>query len=272
MEYEAQRAFDQYDQVDPANRLVAEVLEQRFNEKLETVGQVKAELEASSAAMQLGVSERAAIMALGNDFAAVWHDAACPMVMKKKIVRTLIEEIIVDLDDNTQQLQFTIHWQGGCHTAFDMPKPMSSAIAHKTSLEDVDLIRQMATRYRDDEIARVLSKLGRKTGKGNRWTQSRVAYARKKYKIAAPESGKLDPDILTLGQATAYSRVSDTTLMRLIRANILPVEQVAPYAPYEIKCSDLDSDPVASILERLRATGKLTLDGVMLANQGSLFE
>jgi len=272
LEYEAQRAFDQFDQVDPANRLVAEVLEQRFNEKLETVEQIKAELEASTAAMQLTVNERAAILALGNDFAEVWHDVACPMVLKKKIARTLIEEIIVDLDDDTLQLQFTIHWQGGCHTAFEMQKPLASSIAHKTSLEDVDLIKQMAKRYGDDAIARVLSKLGRKTGKGNRWTQSRVGYARKKYKIPAPEKGKLDPDILTLGQATAYSRVSDTTLMRLIRANILPIEQVAPYAPYEIKCSDLDSDPVASILERLRATGKLVLDGDMLANQGNLFE
>jgi hypothetical protein len=35
--YEAQRAFEQYNQIDPANRLVAEMLEQRWNEKLETL-------------------------------------------------------------------------------------------------------------------------------------------------------------------------------------------------------------------------------------------
>jgi hypothetical protein len=153
-----------------------------------------------------------------------------------------------------------------------MPKPASGAIAHKTSLEDIDLITQMAKRYTDDAIARVLSKLGRKTGKGNRWTQSRVAYARKKYKIPAPELEKLDPNILTLGQAVAYSRVSDTTLMRLIRANILPVEQVAPYAPYEIKCDDLDNEPVAGILKLFKSTGKLILEGDRLASQGRLFK
>jgi hypothetical protein len=194
------------------------------------------------------------------------------MVLKKKIARIVIEEIIVDLDDDGQQLHFIIHWQGGCHTEFEMPKPLSGALAHKTSLEDIELIKKMAKRYRDDEIARVLSKLGRKTGKGNRWTQSRVAYARKKYKIPAPDLNKLDSNILTLGQATAYSRVSDTTLMRLIRANILPVKQVAPYAPYEIKYDDLDSDPVAGILERLKETGKLDLEGDMSIHQSSLFE
>ena len=273
LRYEAQRAFDQYDQVDPQNRLVAEVLEQRYNEKLEAVAHVDRELETTSgAAPQLSTSERAAVTALGDDFTEVWNDCACPMVIKKKIARILIEEIIVDLDADKQQLHFLIHWQGGCHTDFEMPKPASGAIAHKTSLEDINLITQMAKRYTDDAIARVLSKLGRKTGKGNRWTQSRVAYARKKYKIPAPELETLDPNILTLGQATAYSQVSDTTLMRLIRANILPVEQVAPYAPYEIKCDDLDNEPVAGILKLLKQTGILKLEGDRLASQGSLFK
>ena len=272
LEYEAQRAFDQFDQVDPANRLVAEVLEQRFNEKLEAVEQVKTELKTTSdCARPLSAGEHAAIMELGNDFTGVWHDPDCPMVLKKKIARIVIEEIIVDLDDDGQQLHFIIHWQGGCHTEFEMSKPLSGALAHKTSLEDIELIKKMAKRYRDDEIARVLSKLGRKTGKGNRWTQSRVAYARKKYKIPAPDLNKLDSNILTLGQATAYTQVSDTTLMRLIRAEILPIKQVAPYAPYEIKCDDLDSDPVAGILERLKETGKLDFERHTSINQGSLF-
>jgi len=56
---------------------------------------------------------------------------------------------------------------------------------------------------------------------------------------------------------TRYCGVSDTTLIRLIDNNILAVEQVAPYAPLEIKRTDLESKPVASILERLKATGKV---------------
>jgi hypothetical protein len=36
----------------------------------------------------------------------------------------------------------------------------------------------MAEKYSDTEMAKVLSKLGRKTGKGHRWTKSSVAIAR----------------------------------------------------------------------------------------------
>ncbi len=47
-----------------------------------------------------------------------------------------------------------------------MPKPLSGSVLHKTALEDRELIAKMAQRYGDDEIARVLSKLERRTGKG----------------------------------------------------------------------------------------------------------
>ena len=143
-----------------------------------------------------------------------------------------------------------------------MPKPQSGAVAHKTALENLELITQMARRYRDDEIARVLSKLGRRTGKGNRWSQSRVAYVCKKYAIDPPDETTRNDGIMTLAQATQHSGVSDTTLMRLIQENILAAEQIAPYAPLEIKRADLDSKPVSSTLKRLKATGKLILEGI----------
>jgi hypothetical protein len=183
-----------------------------------------------------------------------------------------MEEIVVDLDDTALQLHFIIHWHGGCHTAFEMPKPMSGAVAHKTTLQDLDVITQMAPRYHDDAIARVLSKLGRRTGKGHRWTQARVAYVRKKYALATADNNASDIALLTLGQATKYCAVSDTTLMRLIREKILPVSQIAPYAPLEIKRADLDREPVAGILQRLKVTGKLILEGNTSTHQGHLFE
>ena len=129
----------------------------------------------------------------------------------------------------------------------------------------------MAQRYRDDETARVLSKLGRRTGKGNRWTQARVATVRRKVGIAAPDPAQLNPDLLNLAQATRYSGVSDLTLMRLIKAEILAADQIAPYARLEIKRSSLDSEPVARIVKHLKATGKLLLDGEPPVEQTSLF-
>ncbi len=94
---------------------------------------------------------------------------------------------------------------------------------------------------------------------------------RRKFRIAAPDAAELDPDVLTLGQATSYTGVSDTTVMRLIKANILAAEQIAPYAPLEIKRSDLDSESVSRIVKHLKATGKLVHNGDPSVEQTSLF-
>ena len=102
------------------------------------------------------------------------------MELKKKIVRTVMEEIVVDLDESTATLHFVIHWNGGCHTEFEMDKPRSG-VGKTTDIKDVELIRKMADRYDDGEIARVLNKLKRTTGKGLSWSQSRVARIRTKH-------------------------------------------------------------------------------------------
>jgi hypothetical protein len=191
--------------VQATTRLVAEVLEQRWEEKLRAVDALKGELDSfDDAPPSLSDTEKEAILALGENFSSVWNDSLCTMVLKKKLARTLVDEILVDLDDESQQLRFIIHWHGGCHTAFEMPKPLSGAVAHKSALEDVELVQKMAPRYGDDEIARVLSKLRRRTGKGKRWTQSRVAYVRKKYDIPKADPTTRDANILTLSQARKY--------------------------------------------------------------------
>ncbi len=256
VEYEAQRAFLQYDQADPGNRLVVDTLEHRWNEKLEKVEQVQNTLDAAQIAPQiLTEQDKQSILALGKHFADTWHHSECPMTLKKKIIRCLIKEIIVDIDKEKQQLSFIIHWQGGSHTSLIIPRPLPANQGHKTVAEDLELIQKMASRYSDAETAKVLSKLGRKTGKGNRWTQSSVGLIRRKLGIKPAPKNK-DVGILNMAQAKHYCGVSDSTLMRLIKANLLPAGQVAPFAPYEIKQSDLDKEPVSSILKTLKKTGK----------------
>lgn len=271
VEYEAQRAFLQYDRADPTNRLVVDTLEQRWNEKLEQVEQVKSALHAAQVVPQtLSNQDKQSIIELGKHFADIWHRPECPMAIKKRIIRCLIKEIIVDVDKKEQCLNFIIHWQGGRHSSLTIPRPLPANQAHKTAGEDLELIKAMSTRYSDSEIAMVLSKLGRKTGKGNRWTKSSVAIIRKRHGIKSAPVHR-DDDILNLAQAKEYCGVSDSTLMRLINANILPAEQVVPFAPYEIKQSDLDSEPVSTILKTLKKTGKLLLKGGTPASQSELF-
>jgi hypothetical protein len=172
--------------------------------------------------------------------------------------------------EEAEMLSFVIHWKGGTHTRFEMPKP-ASGVGKKTSMKDLEVIRRMAIRYGDDEIARVLNKLGRRTGRDKRWNQQRVATARRRYSISGQKRSIPDPEILTLGSAAKHCEVSPTTIKRLVADGVLTRAQVAPWAPRDIRRADLDSPRIRGILNRLRETGKLNLGGDHLADQGRLF-
>lgn len=272
VEYEAQKAFEQYNEVDPRNRLVAAELEKRWNDKLDEVARIKKRISEFEEEVKMPTNEeQEKILQLGEQFQLAWEHENCPPALKKKILRTVIDEIIVNCDDGRGMLNFVIHWVGGCHTQFEIEKPRSADKIHKTNLDDIEIIKKMAIRYDDKTISMVLNKLDRTTGKGNKWNKFRVEYVRKKYSIPCQKKSKKESAIMTLNEAASYCKVSRTTIIRLVESGVLKNNQIAPYAPWEIQQKDLDEDPVSSILKRLKSTGKLDIEGDVLSGQQELF-
>ena len=134
------------------------------------------------------------------------------------------------------------------------------------------MIRRMAVRYGDDEIARVLNKLGRRTATGKCWNEQRVAMIQRKHTIAGQRRSTPDPEILTMRAAAQYCNVSERMIKRLVASGILKKNQVVRWAPWEIARTDLDSEPVLRVLEHLRKTGKFALEGYESTQQQTLFQ
>jgi DNA invertase Pin-like site-specific DNA recombinase len=271
LEYEAKRAFEQYDAVDARNRLAADELERRWNEKLEQVETTKQQLSSlNGQRYSLTFDEEARIRLMGENFAEIWQSDHCPPTLKKMIFRTALEEVIVRANPENKTLHFIIHWSGGTHTQLEMERPRSATEA-TTSMEALDIIRRMAVRHGDDQIASVLNRLGYSTGKGKRWNQNRVATARRNHSIAGQKRALHDPDRVSMSEAARVCGVSNRTIERLVEVGLLRGEQAAPRAPWEIRRQDLDAEPVRSIIERLLRTGKLVLQGGCAENQATLF-
>jgi len=116
-----------------------------------------------------------------------------------------------------------------------------------------------------------LNRVGYSTGKGKRWNQIRVATARRNHAIAGQKRALPDPENVSLSEAARICGVSHHTIERLVEAGLLKRQQVTPRAPWEIRRTDLDAEPVRGIIDRLLRTGKLILQGGCLENQSQLF-
>src|SRR5205085_11036690 len=86
-----------------------------------------------------------------------------------------------------------------------MERPRS-ATETATPVEALEIIRRMAVRYGDDQIASVLNRRGYSIGKGMRWNQIRVATARRNHSIAGQKRALPDPERVSLSQAAANMR------------------------------------------------------------------
>jgi len=208
--------------------------------------------------------------AMGDRFAEVWQSDHCAPTLRKMIFRTAIEEIVVRTDQDKRSLELVMHWKGGAHTQLTMERPRS-ATETATPMEALDIIRCMAVRYGDDQIASVLNRRGYYTGKGKRWNQTRVATARRNHTIAGQKRAVPDLERVSLNEAARICGVSHSTIERLVEAGLLKHEQVTPRAPWEIRRSDLDAAPIRRIVDRLHRTGKLTLQGGCAEDQFALF-
>ena len=114
--YEAARVQRQYDAADPENRLVTGELERRWNERLLAVRDLELDIDRLDAdkAPALTVADRERLLALGQDLVRAWESPGTTPETRKKIIRTVVSEIIVDIVGDS--LELIVHWQGGDHT------------------------------------------------------------------------------------------------------------------------------------------------------------
>ena len=251
--FEAARAQRQYDAVDPDNRLVAAGLEQRWNSRLLEVQRLDQELEQLSAAPAATPtqSERTRLLALGADVEQAWASPAALPATRKRIIRTLIGEIVVRVEDS--ELAIVIRWNGSDHTSLRVAKNRAGQHRWTTDAEVVELVAALARLLPDQAIAAVLNRAGKTTGRGNGWTRSRVCMLRNNRNIPPYREGeRAERGEATLDEAAEKLKVSEATVRRLIAERILPAHQFCKGAPWTIRIEDLGLETVMQAANQRR--------------------
>ena len=238
--YEAAHARRQYDSVDPANRLVAGELERRWNEALAAVHGIEREIAELEATRRppLGEKERQHLMQLGAELERAWSHPAASAATRKRILRTALKEIIARIDDGF--IAMVLHWQGGDHTALKLR--MNTVGKHRWTVPEdtLTLVRELARQMPDKQIARLLNRAGKPTGRGNGWTEVRVRSFRHHHQIAVYRPGEwAERGEITLEAAARLIGVTPMTALRMIRRGDLKGRQLCRGAPWVIRTEDV---------------------------------
>ena len=254
--YAADRAFRQYDAADPANRLVAGELEARWNKALERVMEVESKIAAHDTATVAPVIDSGSLSRLAADLKTVWAAPSTDARLKKRIVRTLIHEVIADIDPEAAEIVLLIHWIGGVHSELRLPRRRRGQ-RNSTSADVIAAVGQLVLIANDDVIAGILNRNGLVTGYGNRWTRERVTSLRSHHRIPVykPADDGTEP-WLNLSRAARLLHVSPRTLRLAAQAGEIEAIHPLPEGPWIFSRNVLSTATARAISERARQNPK----------------
>jgi DNA invertase Pin-like site-specific DNA recombinase len=252
--YAADRAFRQYDAIDPANRLVAAELEARWNRALAQVGEVEARIAAHYRATPPRSDDLSTqcFTTLAGDLRAVWSAPTTDARLRKRIVRTVIQEVIADIDEAAGEVILLIHWTGGVHTELRVTRRRPGQ-STRTAPDIIAAVSQLVLIADDEEIAGILNRNKLPTGLGNRWTRERVTALRSHHKIPVhrPAADGNDP-WLNLNDAAAYLHVDPKTLRLASMSGQIEALHPLPDGPWLFSRAILDGAPAKALVDRAR--------------------
>ena len=253
-EYEASLAARRYELVDPAKRHVARELETRWNTALERVEQIEQRLVGLDAerASRPAIDQEA-LMALAQDLPAVWNAPSTSAGTKQRLIRTLIEEVVIDLDDEANDAILTIHWAGGRHSETRIPRRRAARYSPDRKPDPVEVMRKLGGRLPDREIAVTMNRMRCRSEDGGTWTTLRVRELRERLCIAEFDSATAGPETISAQEAAHRLGIYITSVHRLIQEGTLPATQLMPWAPWQIPVDALESEAVRTGVQKIIA-------------------
>ena len=235
--YEADLAERRYEAVDPANRLIASTLEQRWNDAMQRVIELEAELAnfERKTLRTITADQKQQIIKLASDFPRLWTASTTTARDRKRMLRLLIKDITVEKGPEPKRLRLQIRWQGGATETVEVGLAPSRADAVRYRPEFVARVGDLATRHDDDEIATELNRNGLTSSTGKPFTASMISWIRFKHRIPGPSRS---PGTLSVADVRERYGVSHWVVYDWIDKGVITAHRRKPGLPYAITITD----------------------------------
>ena len=264
--YEAERARRQYDAVEPENRLVARSLERAWEDKLRAVEAVEQEHARwrSEEPLIIGATERAGLQALGENLPRIWHADTTSAADRKRILRFVVREVVLDQKRSQGQVWLKILWQTG---AISEHRSQRRVHTYRDYI-DLDRLRRKimelnAAGKMDKEIAAALNREGFVAARGCAFKGENIWLLRTRWGIptvkingvSANPMRRPDGSFSVQGVAAKLGITSQTVFDYLARG-LLAGHQLTKGQPWQIDLSDEQIDRLRARLRQTRRSKK----------------
>ena len=236
-EWEERKARREYLAIEPEFRRVKKTLAAEWEQAQEQLEQAREEMErarqslpARSRRAPEGTFER-----LSGRLRAVWEDRATSWRDRKRLLATVLEEVVLTADRETRKLHVLLRWRGGWIDERELRLRSPRRTVH-TEASTLALIWRLAQWHTDPALAKELNRRGLQTARGLTFTARRVRSLRNRHGI--PACGKRrDADAPTVSVAVAAGElgVSVASLYRWIDQGLIAAEQDGAGAPLLVR-------------------------------------
>jgi DNA invertase Pin-like site-specific DNA recombinase len=218
--YEADLARRRYMSVDPGNRLVTDVLEAEWNEKLRAHAAAQEDYERHSQQQRRRADEEARqkILLLVKDFPRIWNDPELHSRERKRMLRLLIEDVTLLKAD---KITAHVRLRGGATRTLMFERPVPIAQIRKTKPEIIAEIDRLLNEHCDREVAEILNQQGRLTWQGQPFTLKKVAWVRAAFHLRSRFGRLREQGLQTAKEMSETLRISETTVHEWARCGFL---------------------------------------------------
>jgi DNA invertase Pin-like site-specific DNA recombinase len=204
-QYDADRAERAFHAAEPENRLVTRSLETRWENRLATLAEAHAALQAARDTAPV-LPDRAALEDLVRDMPALWHAGTTSAKDRKRLLRTLIADVTLLAEPDQGKARIGIRWHTGATDEIVTARAPRSYDARRTPPEIVDLIRQADPDASHTDLAAALNAAGHRSGLGRPFTAKAVQWIRHAHRVPTP--GPYNADELSVAEVAGRLGVS----------------------------------------------------------------
>ena len=216
----AELAKRRFMEVDPGNRLVADVLESEWNHSLQAQRDAEHERDRLRREDRIVLDEsvRQRVLEVATDFPRLWNDAATPNREKKRMVRLLIED--VTLTRHGDQAHVGLRLRGGATRELDVSLEAAEHPA-KLPAKLVAEIGELLHHHTDAQVADILNRRGRTGSRNQRFNTSMVSHVRHRRRLETQRQMLRKKGMLTTAELAEQLSISDDRVRALASKGII---------------------------------------------------